>query len=677
MISLSIVIPTRNREKDLLTCINSIVVQTVLPTEILVIDDGEISEEVLKKIESRSSFKDIRFKYFKKNKPGLSESKNLGAKKSVGDVVLFLDDDVVLRNDYIENIIGVWNNSWNKKSVAGVSGIIENSRNRSFVETIFNRIFCLYSEKPWTILPWGFQTWDWNINKECVADWLPGGTSSFRREVFDKYLFEPLQPGRTSLEDFEFCWKLKNNGYYFIITPAAKLNHYESKLGREAGYISGLKESANRKIIFNIHAKKITKNYLCFFWSNLGWICRQFLIGHFAKGLGMIRGVFIKDKILYKSDKKIKITFFIENLDGGGAERVTVNLLKNLNKNIYETSLILLEKRGFFLKDVPEYVKIGSIGSKSLLKNLFFLINYFKQQKPDIFISESPILNILSIFAKIISREKHKVIIIEHNVFSLSAENVSKFLKRLVAKFLFPFLIKIFYRYAEAIVCVSNGVADDVIKITGLKNKIEVIYNPIVSQEIYDLSSQHVNHPWFLDKKEPIIIAVGRLFKVKDYPTLISAFSIMRKKRRAKLLILGKGAELDKLKRLVTSLGISSDVDFLGFQENPYKFMSKADVFVLSSMHEGFGNVIVEAMVCGVPVVSTDCKSGPNEIIENGKSGLLVPPRDPDALADAILKILSNQVLSEKLSSNGRLRANNFSILESVSKYENIFNNLL
>ncbi|MGD0577098.1 MAG: glycosyltransferase family A protein, partial [Candidatus Staskawiczbacteria bacterium] len=192
MLKLSIVIPTKDREEDIIKCVESISKQTSMPAEVLVIDDGQISETTKEKIRQMLLEKDIVFKYFKKDNPGLAESKNLGAKESNGDVVLFLDDDVILDKDYIKNLLIIWSKKWNEKKLAGVSGVISNSRIKSSAEILFNKIFFLYSAKPWSILPWGFQTWDFHLKKDEFSDWVPGGTSSFRKEIFNIYQFKAL-----------------------------------------------------------------------------------------------------------------------------------------------------------------------------------------------------------------------------------------------------------------------------------------------------------------------------------------------------------------------------------------------------------------------------------------------------------------------------------------------------
>ncbi len=290
MITLSVVIPTKDREEALLECVDSIINQFMKPVEVLIMDDGQISESVKEIMRQSLSKNGISLKYFKKETIGLADSKNLGAKESQGQIVLFLDDDVVLEQDYIENIVKVWAQRWSESNLAGVAGVIINSKRKSFGKIVFEKIFCLHRAKSWSILPWGFQTQDFDITKEEIADWIPGGMSSFRKHILDDYQFASLQPGRTALEDLEFCWRLKNDGYYFIVTPCAKLIHRESIVGRESTFLSGFKEAANRKVIFGMHAEKIPKKY-CYFWfSAVGGVAATFLSGNYIKSFGMMKG---------------------------------------------------------------------------------------------------------------------------------------------------------------------------------------------------------------------------------------------------------------------------------------------------------------------------------------------------------------------------------------------------
>jgi glycosyltransferase involved in cell wall biosynthesis len=184
--------------------------------------------------------------------------------------------------------------------------------------------------------------------------------------------------------------------------------------------------------------------------------------------------------------------------------------------------------------------------------------------------------------------------------------------------------------------------------------RVHVVYNPVVTDDIFDLARESVAHPWLAAKELPVILGVGRLEAQKDFTTLIHAFAIVRRERPCRLLILGEGNERPLLEATVHEVGLSTDVQLLGFVENPYAVMARSDVFVLSSRWEGFGNVLVEAMATGCSLVATDCPSGPREILQDGRLGPLVPPGDPAAMAAAILHSLQNPVDREALVTAAR-----------------------
>jgi len=296
MISLSIIVTTKDREKDLIECVRSIAKQIVLPDEVIVVDDGNISGAVKDSIQSLLHNSDIKFRYFQKDVPGLAESRNLGAQKALGEIVLYLDDDVILSENYITLLKKKWERNKEDLKLGGIGGIIENLRSISFLEKIYNRIFLLSSFISWDITNVGFQVWDPSIKNTQKVFYLSGGISSFRKKLIEKIPFRPLSPGRTALEDVDFFMRAKNKGYYFIIQPKAKVFHKQSSVNKENDFLIGTKEGYNRKVIFKDNCEKNLKNYLWFYWANIGWILRQFLTGHFSKGFGMVKGLFAKTK---------------------------------------------------------------------------------------------------------------------------------------------------------------------------------------------------------------------------------------------------------------------------------------------------------------------------------------------------------------------------------------------
>ncbi len=335
-----------------------------------------------------------------------------------------------------------------------------------------------------------------------------------------------------------------------------------------------------------------------------------------------------------------RVAFFLPSLHGGGAERVVVNLIKESVKKGISVELVLANAKGPYLSEIPKEVEIFDLKSTRVLFALPKLVRYFKKERPEIFVSSLSHANIISVIAKKIARAKTKLFLREDNMLSLVYLN-SKSLKIKTM----PFLMRVFYPYSDLIIAVSKGVKDDLVRFAKLPEyKIEVVYNPIITPDLFTKAKGPVDHPWFAPNSAPVILGVGRLTRQKDFSTLLKAFAIVRKEIDSRLVILGEGEERKNLEKLAKDLGIQEDVWLPGFVENPYKYMSKASVFVLSSIYEGLPTVLVEALVLGCPVVSTNCPSGPSEILENGKYGKLVPVGDYQALADALISYLKGNI---------------------------------
>ena len=225
------------------------------------------------------------------------------------------------------------------------------------------------------------------------------------------------------------------------------------------------------------------------------------------------------------------------------------------------------------------------------------------------------------------------------------------------------------YPFTDFAVGISQGTTAELEGIPGMaRDRIHTIYNPVVSADLDRKARESPHHPWFDERPCPVILAIGRMRKVKDFPTLLRAFARLLVQRPARLVVLGEGRLRPTLRSLAQELGIAEHVDFPGFQENPFAFLAKADLFVLSSTHEALPTVLIEAMACGCPVVSTDCPFGPREILEDGRLGPLVPVGDEEALADAIARTLDEPPEREAL----RQRASFFSVDRAVEQYEKL-----
>ncbi len=215
------------------------------------------------------------------------------------------------------------------------------------------------------------------------------------------------------------------------------------------------------------------------------------------------------------------------------------------------------------------------------------------------------------------------------------------------------------YPLADRVLATSSGVKTGLEELGVPGHMIDVAHNPV------EVPPYGGPQPRSLGTRPPVITTVGRLVDVKDHPTLIRAFALVRKSREASLQIAGVGPNRERLVALAAELGVADDVHLLGWRDDPYSILQDSDIFVLSSTTEGFGIVLVEALACGLPVVSTDCRSGPREILEDSRSGLLVPVGDPEAMATAILRLLEDGELYSQMSTQATRRASDFALPET------------
>ncbi len=362
-----------------------------------------------------------------------------------------------------------------------------------------------------------------------------------------------------------------------------------------------------------------------------------------------------------------KIAIFMSDLDGGGAEKVMLNLASGLVQQNIDIDLVLVRKAGPYVSQIPSKVRLIDLKGKSLFRSLSLLIRYLKQEKPSILLSALEDTNIVAILANKLAGKITKVVVTVHNTLSQESKNASNLKRKFV-----PYLVPWLYSEADAIVAVSHGVAQDLVKLGLSRENITVIYNPIVTSELTTKLQQSLEHPWFLPQQPPIILGVGRLNKQKDFPTLIRAFYEVRKQMTVRLIILGEGEERANLEFLIEKLGISKDVLMPGFVQNPYIYMKQASVVVLSSAWEGFGNVIVEAMVSGTPVVSTNCPNGPAEILANGKYGKLVAVGDFKGMAMEIIDTIKKPPETSLLQK----RAMDFSLKKIIVYYNELLHKI-
>ena len=355
-----------------------------------------------------------------------------------------------------------------------------------------------------------------------------------------------------------------------------------------------------------------------------------------------------------------RIALFIPSLNGGGAERVMVSLANGLVSRNLDVDLVLAREAGVYLNDVSRQVRIVGLDAGRALEAMWPLARYLRSERPATLVSAMNYVNVIAHWARRLSGAPTRVVFTEH-------ANLSQLLAALqpLMAWSLPKLMRPAYARAHSIIAVSDGVADDLAHTLRIdRSLVHTRHNPIETAALAAKAREPLDHPWFAPEEPPVIVAAGRLSPEKDFPTLIRAFSLLRRRRPARLAILGEGGQRAGLQAQIDALEHGRDVLLAGFQTNPYAWMGRAAVFVLSSRWEGFGNVLVEAMACGTPVVSTACPSGPEEILEGGRWGRLAAVGDADGLAEAM-----DRTLQDEQRPDVRLRAHDFSVDRVVDAY--------
>lgn len=358
------------------------------------------------------------------------------------------------------------------------------------------------------------------------------------------------------------------------------------------------------------------------------------------------------------------LAIFLHTLYGGGAERAMLNLARGFSQLGIRVDLVLLRVEGTYLSQLPPEVQVVDLGGGKLWQCFPALVDYFQREEPQVMLSTLDDTNIAALWARRLTGNKTRLVVNVQNTVSQDAKNSTKLKTRLM-----PQLVRWFFPWADAVVPVSQGVAEDLLQLGVPVELIQVVPNPVITSDVFQKAQEKIDHPWFAPGQPPAILGVGRLNKQKDFPSLIRAFAQVRQQRLARLVILGDdGGEQAALRALIQELGLTEDVDLAGFVSNPYAYMARSAVFVLSSLFEGLPSVLIEAMAVGTPVVATNCKSGPLEILENGTYGKLVAVGDVQGLAAAILETLEAPLDSAVL----RQRGKEFSLERSLEQYSQV-----
>jgi glycosyltransferase involved in cell wall biosynthesis len=361
----------------------------------------------------------------------------------------------------------------------------------------------------------------------------------------------------------------------------------------------------------------------------------------------------------------LRVLLVIPSFEGGGAERAWATLLQAFPESRVSCLVARFRGEGVFERllppGLPTYLVRGRRGDPTVVLRLARLI---RRTNPDIVLAVLRYANVVAILASLLAGRRTRVVINEQNIPEVEfAQRCGASFKRQILKLLYP--------RAHGVTAISRGIAEALVAGAGVPApRLRVIPNPVDLEAATTLGAQPPTHPWLLTPGDPpVILAAGRLVPQKGFDMLLRAFRHVRDLREARLIILGAGPLGPALTALRDSLALSACVDFPGFDPNPYRYFSRAACLVVSSRYEGFGNVIVEAMACGTPVVATRCPSGPEEIITDGTNGLLVPMDDVPAMAAAIVRVLDDRSLTHTLRQAGRARALDFSAERVAEAY--------
>lgn len=335
-----------------------------------------------------------------------------------------------------------------------------------------------------------------------------------------------------------------------------------------------------------------------------------------------------------------RVVLAMPGFSGGGAERVMINLARALLSDGLAVEFLVLRRTGAFADEIPPGAILTVLGVCHARQGLPAMMRYLRRSPaPMAMFTNLPPMNVLVVAAATLTGFRAPIIPVLHNTFSVQFERL-RWWRRLFMKL----SLAIVLRRCPRIVAVSEGVKEDTAQQTGIPlDRISVIYNPVYDSRILEAAREPFEHPWLApNRRIPVVCAVGRLTLQKDFQSLLEAMAILTKSRPARLLILGEGPERSRLEKLRERLKLEDSVELLGFLKNPHACVAKCDGLVMSSLWEGFGNVLVEAMAVGIPVASTRCPSGPDEILDDGKWGYLCEPKSPIRLAETIAMLIDS-----------------------------------
>jgi glycosyltransferase involved in cell wall biosynthesis len=667
----SIVIPVFNRTRLLPRAIRSVLAQTCPDFELLIVDDGS-DDDPAGAIET---FSDPRIRLLRQDRANAAVARNTGILDARGRFVAFLDSDDEWLPTHLERRL-----RWLEADVAdGVAG-------NYWIESEAGRRLRPMSEPG----PAGIDDWLCRRNGTLATP-----TMCFRREPLLRVMFDPAL---SKHQDWDLGLRFAQQFRLAIDVEPTVIVHLDDEAG-----MSRRMHHASTAHFISKHGQRLDaecRAHLLFYFARMTWLIegrsREYVgylseierLGHAAgwrlylqarllkwpwvdrliptwRGLRKIWNDTVRSSASVRSDSPGEqgLALFMPGLAGGGAERVMLTLAEAFAHQGVMVDLVVCRKVGALVGEVPHGVRLVDLEAGRIIASLLPLVRYLRSARPAAMLVALAPTNCIATAARwLAGAGDMRLILAEHNSLTSSLKRSPDPRDRVL-----PLLMRLCYPRADAVIAVSTGVADDLAQGIGLdRRRIEVIYNPVVTPAFDARASGQPDSHWFDDGQPPVILSVGRLTAQKDFQTLIRAFARVRGKQCARLMILGEGEDRPHLESLVRKLGLVGDVAMPGFVADPLSYMRRSRAFVLSSRWEGLPTVLIEAMACGTPVISTDCPSGPSEILEAGRWGCLVPIGDDEAMAIAIDGVLRGG------GPDARGRARQFSAESSIGRYRSI-----
>ena len=373
--------------------------------------------------------------------------------------------------------------------------------------------------------------------------------------------------------------------------------------------------------------------------------------------------------------RRHRVCFVIPSLAGGGAERVAVQVLNALDGERWDRSLFLFERTGPFLADVASAIELHSAATASRTGQWRALRRFIRTARPDVVVA------FLSYWSTVTAARAAgvgaKVVLAIGTPVGAFLQDADYRWSQPWNRRLFAVVMRVACALADRVIATSKGVADDLIaSFGGSDARVCIVHNPVDVSEVASASLEPIDAADEARWQRPVIVAAGRLAEAKNYPLLIEAFALLRRRMAATLFILGAGDEEASLRSLIASCNLADSVHLCGFRRNPWSYIARADVFALTSRYEGFGNVLVEAMACGVPVVATQ-SAGTREVITAGADGLLVEQHEPHAFADALARLIDDRALRSRMAAVARQHADRFRTDSIARDYDRVLSEAL